>query len=52
MTATTTREEATILKTDRLGRVKVPVEQREQILDEFEGSGMSGQALAGHIGVK
>ena len=40
------------LKTDRLGRVTVPTEQRELILDRFEESGLSGQAFAAQIGVK
>jgi len=41
-----------ILKTDALGRVRMPVEKREVILDKFEASGMSGQAFAEYIGVK
>ncbi len=44
MTTTDASDKVSILKTDKLGRVKVPVEKREQILDEFERSGMSGQA--------
>ena len=56
MTSTTETEynEATevFLKTDRLGRVTVPAEQRELILDRFESSGLSGQAFAAQIGVK
>lgn len=57
MTSTTdteANEEAAevFLKTDRLGRVTVPAEQRELILDRFESSGLSGQAFAGQIGVK
>ena len=34
---------AEILKTDVLGRVRVRKERREQILDEFEKSGMAGK---------
>ena len=41
-----------VLKTDTLGRVKTPVERREALLDEFEGSGMSGVKFAQYIGVK
>jgi len=51
MTSTNT-EEKLILKTDALGRVRMPAERREAILDAFEQSGMSGQAFAKHIGVK
>jgi transposase-like protein len=47
----TTKEEALLLKTDVLGRVQMPAERREAILDAFEASGMSGQAFARHIGV-
>lgn len=41
-----------VLKVDVRGRVHVPREKREQILDEFERSGMSGLGFAAHIGVK
>ena len=51
MTSTNT-EETLILKTDVLGRVRMPAERREAILDAFEQSGMSGQAFAKHVGVK
>lgn len=44
--------ELELLKTDALGRVKVPPVKRELILDAFERSGLSGQAFAEHIGVK
>ena len=50
MTNTTLVEE--VLKTDRLGRVKTPVDRREALLDEYERGGMSGQAFAGHYGIK
>jgi hypothetical protein len=44
---TTTEEDVQdVLKSDVLGRVKVKPEIREQILDEFERSGMSGRAFA------
>ena len=51
MTSTTTNEPL-ILKTDALGRVYMPKERREAILDAFERSSMSGQAFAAHVGVK
>jgi len=48
----TTPTEETILKTDVLGRVKMPQERREQLLDEFERSGLSGQKFAALAGIK
>ena len=51
MTSTNT-EETRILKTDVLGRVRMPADRREAILDAFEQSGMSGKAFAKHAGVK
>jgi hypothetical protein len=50
MTDTTTAGE--ILVQDTLGRVRTPREKREQILDEYERSGMSGAAFAALVGVK
>ncbi len=41
-----------LLTTDCLGRVKVPREYREELLDRFEQSSMSGAAFAEHYGVK
>jgi transposase-like protein len=35
-----------VLKTDQRGRVRVPAERREELLDLFEQSGMSGAAFA------
>jgi len=52
MTSTSDEEQALILKTDALGRVRMPKDRREAILDAFERSGMSGQAFAARIGVK
>ena len=49
MTSTNT-EETLILKTDVLGRMRMPADRREVILDAFEQSGMSGQAFAKHRG--
>ena len=50
MTDTTTAGE--IFVQDTLGRVRTPREKREQILDEYERSGMSGAAFAALVGVK
>jgi len=44
--------QAPLLKTDVLGRVKTPAARREQLLDEFEKSGASGQQFAQLVGVK
>jgi hypothetical protein len=41
-----------LLKTDVLGRVKTPARRREQLLDEFERSGLSGQQFAALTGIK
>jgi len=41
-----------LLKIDRRGRVVVPAERREMLLDEFERCGVSGAAFAKRIGVK
>jgi len=42
----------TILKTDARGRVRVPVERREALLDEYEKSGLSGKKFALLVGIK
>lgn len=42
----TTPTDAVVLKTHALGRVKTPAARREQLLDEFEQSGMSGVQFA------
>jgi len=47
-----TTPDAGILKTDVLGRVRTPAARREQLLDEFERSGMSGTAFAAFVGIK
>ena len=44
--------EAVILKADALGRVRTPAARREQLLDEFERSGLSGVAFAEFVGIK
>jgi hypothetical protein len=41
-----------ILKQDQRGRVRTPVERREALLDEFEGSSLSGAKFAAMVGVK
>ena len=41
-----------ILKTDRRGRVRTPAARREQLLDEFERSNLSGQKFAQLTGLK
>jgi hypothetical protein len=48
----TTPTDETILKTDVLGRVKTPAARREQLLDEFERSGLTGQKFAEVVGIK
>src|SRR5207249_1176328 len=48
----TTQAGEAILKTDVLGRVKTPAGRREQLLDEFERSGLSGAKYAELVGVK
>jgi transposase-like protein len=44
--------ELAILKQDRLGRVRVPAEKREEILEAFDRSAMSAADFAAHVGVK
>jgi len=41
-----------LLVQDARGRVRTPREKREQILDEYERSGMTGAAFAAMVGVK
>jgi hypothetical protein len=47
MTDTMKAGEVAVLKQDGLGRVKTPAARREQLLDEFEQSGLSGTKFAG-----
>jgi len=49
---TTQRTEPTLIKTDVLGRMQRPREQRERILDEYERSGLRGPEFAALCGVK
>lgn len=48
----TESSQAPLLKIDVLGRVRTPAARREQLLDEFERSGTSGQTFAELVGVK
>lgn len=41
-----------ILKSDRRGRVRVPVERREALLEEYERGGVSAAKFAEMVGVK
>ena len=44
--------EEAVLKSDTKGRVRVPVERREMLLDEFEASSLSAMKFAALAGVK
>ena len=50
MTSTILPDE--VLQTDVLGRVRTQRSRREELLDEFERSGASGQASAKMEGIK
>lgn len=52
MTTTSDCGAGLVLKTDAVGRVKMPAEQRERLLDEFEHSGLSGTKFAALAGIK
>lgn len=52
MPMTSIIEESEILKLDDRGRVLVPRERREALLEEFERSGLSGAGFARMAGVK
>ena len=41
-----------VLKSDTNGRVRVPAERREALLNEFERSGLSAMKFASLVGVK
>ncbi len=49
---TSTESEAEIVKQDAAGRVRVSPERREKLLEEFEGSGLSGAKFARLAGIK
>ena len=51
-TTPSSNETAVALKTDALGRVHTPPEQREALLDAFHQSGMSGAAFARLHGIR
>lgn len=41
-----------VLKQDKRGRVQTPLARREQLLVEFEQSGLSGPKFAALVGIK
>ena len=47
-----TEDDSLLLKSDTLGRVCTPPARREQLLDEFERSGLSGAKFAALAGLK
>jgi transposase-like protein len=49
---TTTEHSSKIQPTDSRGRVRVSRERREELLDEFERSGMTGAQFAKTVGLK
>lgn len=51
MTALTSTEATSIIKTDGIGRQRTPAARRERLLDEFERSGLSGTKFAALTGV-
>lgn len=52
MTALASTAETTIIKTDGIGRRQTAAARREQLLDEFDRSGLSGAKFAALTGVK
>jgi hypothetical protein len=48
---TSTKDETNALRSDTRGRVRTPVERREELLDEFERSGVSVMAFAKMAGI-
>jgi transposase-like protein len=52
MTRTTTEPVEQILMQESLGRVRMPRERREAMLEEYERSGKSGVAFAEEHGIK
>jgi hypothetical protein len=46
------KADGAVLKSDELGRVRTPPERREQLLNEFERSGLTGIKFAGLVGIK
>ena len=41
-----------ILKSDKLGRVRTPAARRDELLDEFERSGLAATKFAEMVGIK
>jgi len=46
------KSDEVVLKTDTRGRIQTPLARREQLLDEFERSGLSGKKFAALVGIK
>lgn len=49
---TTKADAVVVFKQDGLGRVRMPAARREQLLDEFERSGLSGKKFTALAGIK
>lgn len=49
---TMTKAVETVIKTDGLGRIRTSAVRRENLLDEFERSGVSGTKFAALAGIK
>ncbi len=47
-----TQADEVVIKADVLGRLRTSHERREQLLDEFERSGLTGQKFAAVVGIK
>ena len=52
--ASTTKDDfpATIIKSDRTGRLRYTQQYKDEVLAAYEASGMSGPAFAEHCGLK
>src|SRR5665213_143688 len=48
----TNNTDGLILKTDARGRVRTPAKRREELLEEFDRSGLSGKKFAELTGLK
>ena len=48
----TIKPDQTIIRTDRIGRIRVSAEHREQLLDSYEQSSLSGPKFAELHGIK
>jgi len=49
---TSTQSDGEIFKTDTLARVRTPSQRKQELLDEFERSGLSGSKFAALVGIK